>query len=187
MRAAILVWLAIILAIGSLIPGCDMQWGDKYVDTAQEYGEWESYLDVPSFLPDSIDDYQVNSYSYRLLAFMDICYEIFVDISVTEEQLDRLIASAKEHPDYRCEKEAYYADGYTELVFEDSYEIYHREADIEPNVGWADIEKIIYNAETLNVIYVCFHANDTGVYDLDDVAYFNRFSIQEEEYVASIE
>ena len=59
--------------------------------------------------------------------------------------------------------------------------------EIEPNVGWADIEKVIYNPETLNIIYVCFHANDTAVYKLDEVAYFNRFSILEEDYVKSIE
>ena len=31
------------------------------------------------------------------------------------------------------------------------------------------------------------NANDTGVYNLDEVAYFNRFSILEEDYVKSIE
>ena len=84
-------------------------------------------------------------------------------------------------------KDAYYSNGYTEIVFQDSYEVYHREDDVESNVGWADIEKVIYNPETLNVIYVCFHANDTGVYNLDEVAYFSRFSILEEDYVKSIE
>ena len=181
----VLVCLIIIIAI--TLTSCNKFWGAKYVTNPKKYGKWETYLDIPTFLPDSIEDYQVNSYSYTLYALMDICYEIFVDISVTEEQFYQLIKNAEDHPDYLYKKDAYYSTGYTEIVFQDSYEIYHREDDVEPNVGWADIEKVIYNPETLNIIYVCFHANDTGVYNLDEVAYFSRFSILEEDYVKSIE
>ena len=118
---------------------------------------------------------------------MDTCYEIFVDITViTENQFEELITEVKSHPNYAYEKEAYYCDGYVEIVFQDSYDIYHGENDGTENVGWADIEKIFYNSETLNIVYVCFHANDTGVYELDDVKYFNRFSIKEEEYVSNL-
>jgi hypothetical protein len=120
---------------------------------------------------------------------MDICYEIFLDISVTEEQLDRLIADAKSYGEY-TESEAYYCDGYFEIVFEDYYRssdyVYSEEGVEEKNVGWADIEKTVYNPETLNIIFVCFHANDSGVYDLDDLEYFKRFSIDEKEYEAAL-
>ena len=50
-------------------------------------------------------------------------------------------------------------------------------------VGFADIEKIIYNPETYRIVFVAFHANDTGVYPLKDFAYFNCFNIDENEYV----
>jgi SHS2 domain-containing protein len=51
------------------------------------------------------------------------------------------------------------------------------------NVRFATIYKVIYNLETLNVIYVSFETIDSNVYDLNDVAYFNRFLIKQEEYV----
>ncbi len=163
--------------------------GTTYVDDPAEYGEWDSYLDIPSYLPDSIEDYEVNGYSYTLYSYMDVCYEIFLDISVTEEQLDRLIADAKSYGEY-TESEAYYCDGYFEIVFEDYYRssdyVYSEEGVEEKNVGWADIEKAVYNPETLNIIFVCFHANDSGVYDLDDLEYFKRFSIDEKEYEAAL-
>ena len=117
---------------------------------------------------------------------MDICFEIFLDISVSEEQFGQLLADARSHGEY-TEKEAYYCDGYFEIVFQDDYEIYRGKDDLTENVGWADIEKVVYNSETLTIIYVCFHANDTGVYPLTDVAYFNRFSINQENYVANLE
>lgn len=177
--------VAVIMVL--LLTGCEMQFGTKYVDNPNEYGKWESYLDIPSFLPASIDDYDVNSYSYTLYAYLDICYEIFLDVTVTEAQLSQLISEAKSNSEFVCEKSAYYCDGYFEIVLQDNYEIYHREDDSTLNVGWADIEKVIYNPETLNVIFVCFHANDTGVYNLDDVEYFNRFLIKEEEYVQNLE
>ena len=173
----------IVALISVLLTGCNMQ--SKHIDNPELYGEWESYLKIPSFLPKSINDYWVNNYSYTLDAYFDICYEIFLDLTVTEDQFTKMISETKAYQKY-YEKEAYYCDGYSEIVFMDFYEVYHRENETSANVGWADIEKVIYNSETLNIIYVCFHANDTGVYDLDKVAYFNRFSINEEEYVKNL-
>ena len=48
-------------------------------------------------------------------------------------------------------------------------------------------KKIIYNPQTNRIVYVALHANDTGVYPLKDVAYFNCFHIDEKEYVKHIE
>lgn len=175
-----------IFVIMMLLSSCNTVLGTKYVTNPKKYGKWETYLDVPTFLPSNINNYHVNSYSYTLYAYMDICYEIFLDITVSEEQFNKLLADARNYPDYKYGQNAYYDDGYIEIVYKDYYSIYHREEDIVANVGGANIEKIIYNKETLNIIYVCFHANDTGVYDLTDVAYFRRFSITEEEYVENI-
>ncbi len=179
------LFLIALIMVGFFLIGCDVGFGSKHVKNPKEYGKWESYLDIPAFLPNSITNYQVNDYSYTLLAYMDICYEIFLDVSVMEEQFEELISNAKSQKAYLREKEAYYCEGYYEIVFQNYYEVYDGK-DFEGNVGWADIEKIVYNPETLNIIFVCFHANDTGVYELDDVAYFNRFSITQQEYVANL-
>ena len=176
-----------LLVAALMLTGCEFGFGSKYVVDPEEYGKWESYLEVPSFLPESIESYQVNAYSYTLLAYMDICYEIFLDLTVSEEQLEELISRAKAEGKDALERAAYYADGYYEIVLQDYYEVYHRESDHEALVGWADIEKVVYNPQTRNLVYVCFHANDTGVYNLDEVNYFNRFSIDEEEYALNIQ
>lgn len=185
-----LIALIMIFPILSLsLCSCDMGFigfGSLYVTDPEEYGSWEDYLDIPNFLPPSLDGLTVNGYSYTIHSYMDTCFEIFLDITVSVEQLQLIIANAKDSRGFLCEKGAYYAEGYRELVFEDHYEIFRGEDDKERNVGWADIEKIVYNPEALNVVYTVFHANDTGVYPLDEVAYFGRFGILEDEYVASI-
>ena len=165
----------------------DMGFGSKQITDPLEYGDWESYLQIPPWMPASVEEYTVNGYSYSLEAYMDVCYEILVDLTVTEEQLEELLARARQYGPVR-EQDAYYAEGYREMVFQDVYEIYpeslqsgHR---YRGQVGWADVEKIVYNPQALNVVFVCFHANDTGVYELKNVAYFNRFGIDQEEYVA---
>ncbi len=164
----------------------DMGFGSKQITDPLKYGDWESYLQIPPWMPASVKEYTVNGYSYSLKAYMDVCYEIFVDLTVTEEQLEELLARARQSEPAR-EQDAYYAEGYREMVFQDEYEILpeslqsgHR---YQGQVGRADIEKLVYNPQTLNIVFVCFHANDTGVYDLNGVAYFNRFGIDQEEYV----
>jgi hypothetical protein len=152
--------------------------GTFYETSVDKYGKWENYLDVPTFLPSSVKDYTVHSYSYTLYSYMDVCYEIFVDITVEETEFDRLLESARAHSDSYEEQPADYCDGYMEIVFMDNYE----QGKNGEQVGWADIEKVLYNPDTNNVVYVVFHANDTGVYDVKDVAYFNRFSIKADDY-----
>ena len=186
--------IPIIIILALSLVGCDMflGFGERHVDDPAEYGDWDSHLAIPAFLPDSIADYQVNGYSLIQLEYLDTCYEIFLDISVSEEQFQRLIADAKAQDPKVSDRAAYYADGYFEIIFEDLYEAYENErsetdADIERVVGNAHIEKVIYNPEELRIVYVCFHTNDTGVYKISDVQYFNRFSITEEEYVKRYE
>ncbi len=174
------VSLTLVICLG--FTGCDTGFGTKFEKDPREYGRWESYLDIPAFLPDEVDGYQVNGYSYALYAYMDICYEIFVDITATQAQLEQLLAEARSNPNYIGERAAYYCEGYYEITFQDCYEL-HTRNETQRSVGLADIEKVIYHPGTRNIIYVCFHANDTGVYPLDKVAYFQRFSIREEEYV----
>ena len=148
------------------------------------YGEWADHLRIPDFLPESLEGYTVNAYSYILYDYFDTCYEIFLDLTVTEEQFAALILCAEGYSDTRVTQAAYYDEAYTEIIFTDVYERWEAdEADGLEQVGWADVDKVIYNPETRNVIFVAFHANDTGVHDVENVAYFNRFSITPEEYV----
>lgn len=174
------VSIILVLCILVSLSACShfLGFGTFYETAANKYGKWASYLDIPSFLPSSVENYAVNSYSYTLYSYMDICYEIFLDITVEENKFDCLLNSARTYSDSYEEQPADYCDGYMEIVFIDNYERWEN----DEQVGWADIEKVIYNPDTKNIVYVVFHANDTGVYDVKDVAYFERFAIAADQY-----
>lgn len=158
--------------------------GTVHMTEPEKYGKWERYHEAPSFLPETLDTDTVNAYSYTLYSYFDVCYEIFLDITVSQEQFGNLIERAKQYSDVYTETAADYAEGYTEIVFSDAYQRGELdEYDGLEQVGTAAIDKVIYRTDTCNIIYVSFHADDTGVYDVENVAYFNRFSILPEEYV----
>lgn len=168
------------LMIGGMILGM----GTVQENDPATYGGWEKYHDAPGFLPESLDGVTVNQYSYTLYNYFDTCYEIFLDITVTADQFDTLIEEAMASAASPFSRIAFYDESYTELIFEDTYERGQIDtADGLEQVGWADIDKVIYNPDTCNIIYVAFHANDTGVHDLENVAYFKRFGITPEAYV----
>ena len=172
---AILMVLCVIMSLSA----CSfLGIGTFYETTVNKYGKWAKYLDIPSFLPSSVASYKVNAYSYTLYNYMDVCYEIFLDIVVEGDAFDDLLSSARAYSENYEEQPADYCAGYMELVFIDNYERWEN----GDKVGWADIEKVIYNTDTKNIIFVVFHAQDTGVYDVRDVAYFNRFSINADSY-----
>lgn len=178
-------WLGFFLCILVLLTGCsELGIGAIQETSPTKYGEWEKYHTAPSFLPQKIDDYTVNAYSYTLYNYLDTCYEIFLDITVSEERLNELIGNARQRSDVLIERETYYSNGYTEIVFADMYEKgCVNEHDGLEQVGIAEIDKVIYNPETFNILYVSFHAEDTSVYDVERITYFNRFSIAPDEYI----
>lgn len=155
---------------------------EESVQDPAKYGQFSKYVVLPEWFPESIENYEVQGYSYRLLAYMDICYEVYLDVVMTEAQLEETLQTVLSAGN-PYDRETYYAEGFYELVFEDEYSIYE-ESEGE-NVGWATIEKLVYNPTTGEVIFECFHAHDTGVYPLSEVAFFNRFGINEREYQAN--
>lgn len=169
-----------IISIVNVLSGCDF--GSKRISDIEQYGQYESYIELPEFFPDAVEGYTVNAYAYNLESWMDTCYEIFLDITVTKSQFDELLSDVIDQG-----QACYYSEGFYEVVFEDSYDIFTEDDNAQQVVGYADIEKVIYNPETYRIVYVALHANDTGVYPLKDVAYFNRFNIDETEYVRYIE
>ena len=173
-----------VIACAVLFCAFFLSMGTTYETSVSQYGAWKDDLeDVPSFLPESIEGYTVNAYFYTLYSYMDTCYEIFLDITVEETEFNRLLEEAKTYSSSYIERSADYCDGYTEIVFMDVYEKHQTDdPDDVGQVGWADIEKVIYNPHTSSIVYVAFHANDTGVYEVVDVAYFNRFSINADDY-----
>lgn len=174
-RISLTVCLAAIVALC-----CGCAFGTKYVTDIAQYGKIEHADAFPSFFPKTVDDLTVNDYRYTLYSFMDTCYEIFLDVTVTEAQLEQLIASAKTCGMAYAEQEAYYAEGYREIVFTNAYRL--DSTDGSENVGNAKIDKVVYHPQTGHIVFESFDAFDSGVYPLDEVAYFVRFDIDQEEY-----
>ena len=168
-------WIAsaLMLAILFSFSGCVFLFlltcKSERTDDPRDYYSDDCYEKITPWMPASLEPYTVNGFFFGMDLYLDLCYEIFLDLTVTEEQLESILSEARENMPL-SERDAYYAQGYREIVFEDHY----------------DIEKVIYDPEALNVVFVCFHANDTGVYNLSDVAYFKRFDIRQEEYVLYI-
>ena len=177
------VYLVFISFLFLILSGCELVYGNTKIEDPSRYGE-QSLIGFAEFLPESIEEYEVNKYYYNSYAYFDYCQEIFLDITVTEIQFEQIIEEARRKSDFKLERDAYYADGYVEIIYDDYYHINSNNK--TNNVSWADIDKIIYNEKTLNIIYVCFHANDSYVYPLNEFEYFNRFSINEYEYVENI-
>ena len=185
-----------ILALGLLIAlfsatliSCEARklgFGSQTITDPAEYGNF-GVIDAPVFFPKSIDGCKVNSYSYILRLYLETCYEIFLDLTVSADKLDSLVASAKIAGGFKYEREAYYAAGYRELVFCDYYEPGTQNDDGNNQVGYAWIEKVIFNPDTGNIIYVSFIANDWSVYSLSEVEYFKKFGIKEAEYTEHTE
>ena len=153
-----------------------------------EYGS-NKYISQTGFFPDSIEEYTVNSYSYNSYDGYYTCTEVFLDITAGEEQLEQIINDANNSEKITSKRQAFYDPDYTEIVFRDDYEMsYEGKEGLNSGnekarkVGSADIEKIIYNRKTRNIIFEYFIAQAIGKYPFDEVEYFNRFDITEEDY-----
>ena len=186
--------VAILLLICFMFTGCTAiilgvtvaTMGTRFYNDPAEYGkDWLE--DVPEFLPTNIDEYEVVTYSYTLYEYFDTCYEIFLEINATQEQFDDIISSVKSAEKSFIESETPYAEGYFEIVFEDIYERQHGEViekdDGFEHVGYACIEKVIYNPQSRKIVFVCIHAHDTNVHDVEHLRYFYRFALTPEQYV----
>ena len=189
-------FLSILLVVCISFTGCTaalalltagmLTMGTDYYDSIDDYGVWKENGIEIGFLPEALDKYTVNDFSYIIYNYFDVCYEVYLDITVNKEQMAELLYEARAYSETYCEQEAWYADGYVEIVFEDEYLISDFDLEQEDGleqVGWATVDKVIFNEETSNIIFVSFHAHDSGVRDVENVKYFNEFGITPEEYV----
>jgi peptide chain release factor 1 len=73
--------------------------------------------------------------------------------------------------------------GYREIVFRDTFAPYGPAAEA---VSEADIEKIVYDPDSGDMVFVRIYSVDAGVYPVAELAYFNRFDISAETYAENI-
>ncbi len=174
----VLVLLPIVLPIAFLVSGPS----DIYETDPTKY-ERPTNAAVAAFFPENLDEYTVNRYAYTYHVDWDVGEETFLDLTVTQEQFDELIESARKVG--YIEREAYYAEGYYEIIYNDYYEREYEplEEGEVPAVYEADIIKLVYNPETLNVVCERLYVQGPWVYGVEEICYFNRFNLDEKEYV----
>lgn len=169
-----------------LLSACELN--HKKTTNPDEYGS-NNYISHIAYFPESIKDYSVNSYSFNSYDGQYTCTEIYLDITADEEQFDQIINTANHSENVTSKKRAFYDKDYTEIVFRDDYtESFEYSEGITGDektryAGSADIEKIIYNSKNRNIIFEYFDAQAIGKYPIDEIEYFNRFDISEDEYV----
>lgn len=160
--------------------------GDYHITDPDKYSRKDAYR-VIEYFPESIDDYQVNSYSYNAYNFLDSCTEIYLDITATDKQFDQIVQDAEKSKEVASVKPAFYDSDYTEIIFCDNYEKADNDVDEyskgQSPIGNAEIKKIIYNEKTHNIIFEYLYAADSNIYPLDEVVYFKHFHISEDDYV----
>lgn len=176
--------IAVIICISLVFSFCT-SFGEVYINDIDKYGKSYYGVELQNYFPSDVKDYTVNSYSFRVYSYLDICYEAVLDITVSEDQFDDIIEDVKKKRPGYTEVESYYADGYKELVFNDAYSIDRsdRAKSKIATVERALIEKVVYNTEELRIVFIDFNPIDSYVYPLDEVEYFNMFGIDEEEYL----
>lgn len=180
---ALILTLTLLFATLTSCEARRLGFGSQKITDPLEYGDF-GVIDAPAFFPEKTEGFTVNSYAFTLELYFETCYELFLDLTVSREQLDKLLARARVQAGFKYEETSFYNTSYREIVYSDYYvEGVTDDSTGERSVGYALIEKVIFNEATGNIIYVSFVANDWGVYSLSDVEYFNRFKIDEKEYV----
>lgn len=175
-----IISVIILLCVSILLSSCDF--GDYHITDPDKYNPKDGNMTVYYF-PESIDKYTVNSYSYNTYRYLDTCTEIFLDISVSEEQFKHIIETAKKFDNVVEIKQAFYDKEYTEIVLSDYYSESDKNDEGKLWVDNAEIKKIIYNEDNRNIVFEYFYAVDSNVYPLDEVIYFKRFNISESDYI----
>jgi hypothetical protein len=179
-------FITLILSLGysiGVINFNQVAFGSYYTEDVSEYGEYVKKYEAPDFLPDTLDDVTVVKYCYTAEAYFSRAVEIYLEVTVPEENFDDYIKDIMDSEKSHNTKTAYYDSSYIEIIFKDDYEIYEYEEDEMQMVGIADVQKVIYSPETYTVIFECLYVDESAVLYLDQVVYFARFEIDEYEYV----
>lgn len=179
-------FLSLILSIGysiGVINFNQVAFGSYYTEDVSEYGDYVKKYEAPDFLPDTLDDVTVVKYCYTVEAYFSRAVEIYLEVTVPEENFNDYISDIMSSDQTHTTKTAYYDPTYTEIIFKDEYEIWEYEDDGTQIVGLADVQKVIYSPDTCTVIFECLYVDDYATLLIDQVVYFARFEIDEYEYV----
>lgn len=152
----------------------------KKVTDPQEYGEFHNSVEIPEYYPEAISAYTVNDYCYVIEKNSSLCYEVFIDVSLSKGDFEALITSAMDDSRTKTVKGAQHSPEFKEIVFFDEYE-FTAENEFDLLVS-AHIEKVIYNEKESRIIYSLLYVEEYSYYKTQNVEFFQKLKISPEKY-----
>lgn len=149
------------------------------VRSPEEYGKFYKKIQIPSYYPNSISEYTVNSYYYAVEEHSELCYEIFLDITVSESEFNTLLQSVKSDGREKKIGTAYHSTEYLEIIFNNDYTPSYSYYGTVEN---ANIEKVIYNEAEGRIIFVLLYVGEDGIYGINEIEYFKKLKISYDKY-----
>lgn len=134
--------------------------------------------EVYEFFPDNIDNYEVIKYDYYYSYPYHHVYNVYLEIRV-ESNFDAFVASLK--TGNFNEREFAYDDSFMEIVFDENLEYDSEHAKLHRG----DIQKILYSTSQKIVIFEYFQS--WSYCEVEDVYYFERFSLDIEDYITNLD
>ena len=145
----------------------------------KDYGKFDSSVQIPSYYPESVDGYTVNTYCYWTDRYTGPCYEIYLDITLPEESFTSLLNAARNDTRSKTVSVALHSSDYMELIFKNSYSPSYFYYDAAES---ADIEKVIYSESEKRIIFVLLHVESDGTFPVSNIKYFTNLGIDHSKY-----
>ena len=161
--------------------GAAIRISDTVTDPS-EYGNVHDSVQIPFYYPESITEYTVNSYFYAIEKDTALCYEIFLDLTVSEDELTSFISSITSDRRKKTITDSYNYVGYKEIVFFDEYAIATDRLFSKTAIEAANIEKVLYSEENQRIIFVLLYIEENSGYHYDEIEYFKKLNIDPTNY-----
>lgn len=142
-----------------------------------KYGDFNKDVKLPAYYPKSISNYKINGFSYKIEKNSTLCYEIFLDLTLSEDDFNLLIANVNADSRSKTVKSAYHSSEYKEIVFSDIFEYDYQEYVLDSN-----IEKVIYKDSEFRIIFVLLYTEELAYYPVDNIEHFKKLNINPQEY-----
>ena len=173
-------YIFIMTVVDGAINGFENPIVKKSTEDPADYGCYDECVSAPAYLPNSLDGYTVNAFSYSVDSWNDYytSYEIFLDITVSEEEFTKIINAVNADERTKSSTNAFYGEGFSEIVFSDTFI-----TEYGYSIGPSNIEKVIYNSETHEIAFAVLFVGENALRQVSSIAYFKRFNITEQEYL----
>ena len=145
----------------------------------QKYGEFHDSVNVPAYLPGDISNYTVNNYCYVIEKSAYLCYEIFLDITLSPEDFTKVLSTVTSNTRDKVVKGAFHSDKYNDVIFSDEFTY-----DLYAYVEKANIEKVIYSQEKSRIIFAILYVEENSLYHINNVEFFKKLNITPEAYAS---